>query len=54
MSSKLLKARQQRKQAQEKDVKIRLEFHQILIKLAKKFEKQIEKYKHSLKNPHKP
>ena len=51
MSSKLLKELQK---AQEKDAKIRAEFEQILCELSKKFQKQIEKYQHSLKNPHKP
>ena len=51
MSSKLLKDLQE---AQEKDAKIRAEFREILVQQAKKFEKQIQKYQHSLKNPHKP
>ena len=54
MNSKILKALQKSKEAQEKDAKIRAEFREILVQQAKKFEKQIQKYQHSFKNPHKP
>ena len=54
MNSKIVKALQKSKEAQEKDAKIRAEFREILVQQAKKFEKHTEKYQHSLKNPHKP